>query len=112
MALLEPILIVAVLTLLVLVLTLGGMRWLWKQAPTRDSAEAVASLIKGYWVASAALTAAAYAGWWFSGDFQLWVVPLPFLLPAATGTLFYRRTLRKTGLLIEIFRQRRKVPGD
>jgi hypothetical protein len=33
-------------------------------------------------------------------------------MPAAIGTLYYRRTFLKTGVPIEIFRQRRKVLGD
>jgi hypothetical protein len=112
MALHEVFWIFGAITLLILVLTLGGMQWLWRAAPTRESAEAVASVIKGYWVSSSTLLAAAFAGWWFSSDSRLWVLPFPFLMPAAIGTLYYRRTFLKTGVPIEIFRQRRKVLGD
>lgn len=112
MALLDVFLILGAMTLFVLVLTLGGVYWLWRVAPTRASAEAVASLVRAYWVTSLALASVAFGGFWFSGDFLLWGLPFPFLLPAVTATLYYRRTFQKTGVVLEILRRQHSGLGE
>ncbi len=85
----------AYVTLLLTAFTFLGFRWLWRSAPTPNSARAVRTLVRMFWSVSGGLAGIAVAaGIWFSSPMFL-ILPLPFFFPALTGSIFHERTFRR-----------------
>src|SRR3989442_10340880 len=93
--------VLPILTLLILTtssLVVGGLAWLWRKAPTVESAAAARSLIGTLWFGSATLASVASAIWVSDPTATvLFSAAIPFLLPAVLNTFLYQRTFRRIG---------------
>ena len=90
---------VSYITAFITVSMVLGEWWLWNSAPTVDSAKAIRTLMRGLWTASGVLAGVAIAaGLRFSNSTFL-LLPLPFFLPALSGSIFYGWTFGKVGNL-------------
>ena len=98
----EILFLVLAISALLTFVTILGMRWLWKQDPSRASAVAMRSLIRAFWTLSIVLAIIASVGTWISSDLILLSIPLPFIFPTIAGGVYFKRTFALVGVRLTL----------